>query len=217
VISLPARARAGTVPIPVVWHSGVVSAAAVSTSRTRCFSRAASTGRQTARQKNTAISTRISARHVTIAELVVPAHAAHRFAAMAIARATGTAAPPPEGMTETASAAAAPAASSHPEAASRTCAKTSLSPRCAAACTSARAASEHAAVVAAASRAAAPSHERNASSAPRSFSLREAISLSHLARGIKISPRLTPVRAQHAVAQPHQQQALEAARLHRRS
>ena len=121
--AISSPAGAGAMPIPLVWRHAAVSVAAVSMSRTRCFSRAASTGRQTARQRNTAISTRISGRHVTVAELVMPAHAARSFVAMAIARAMGTTEPPSEGTTETVSAAAASAASTYPETASRACAK----------------------------------------------------------------------------------------------
>ena len=104
--AISSPAGAGAMPIPLVWRHAAVSVAAVSMSRTRCFSRAVSTGRQTARQRNTAISTRISGRHVTVAELVMPAHAARSFVAMAIARAMGTTEPPSEGTTETVSAAA---------------------------------------------------------------------------------------------------------------
>ena len=188
--AISSPAGAGAMPIPLVWRHATVSVAAVSMSRTRCFSRAVSTGRQTARQRNTAISTRISGRHVTVAELVMPAHAARSFVAMAIARAMGTTEPPSEGTTETVSAAAASAASTYPETASRACAKVSLSPHCVAAFTSVRAASERAAVVAAASRAAAPSHARNVSSGLRSSSLWEATSLDHLSREIKCEPGL---------------------------
>ena len=131
--AISSPAGAGAMPIPLVWRHATVSVAAVSMSRTRCFSRAASTGRQTARQRNTAISTRISGRHVTVAELVMPAHAARSFVAMAIARAMGTTEPTSEGTTETVSAAAASAASTYPETASRACAKVSLSPHCVAA------------------------------------------------------------------------------------